>query len=78
MSNRWAKEGLDLCDKKAHQLADDEKARGPLRDIDQIKFELTEWAAVGPKTAAEFTVKTNPLDPPLRSSMGPFFFGDSR
>jgi hypothetical protein len=47
----------------------------PLRCIDQI--EPTECAAVGPKTAAGGTEKINSLDPPARSSMGPFFFGDS-
>jgi transposase len=32
---------------------------------------------VGSKTAAGITEKINSLDPPARSSMGPFFFGDS-
>jgi hypothetical protein len=49
----------------------------PLRDSDQIKLELTEWAAVGSKTAAGITEKIDSLHPPHRSSMGPFFFGDS-
>ena len=42
-----------------------------------IEVGLRVWATVGPKTAAGITEKIDSLDPPGRSNMGPFFFGDS-
>ena len=64
--------------KSAHQLADDGQAQCLLLNSDGIKLKLTGWAAVGPKTVAEFTEKNNSLDPPARSNMGPFFFGGGK
>ena len=43
-----------------------------------IKLEFTECVMLGPKTAACRTKEIISLDPPRRSHMGPFFFGDSK